>query len=311
MAERTITTGSKDDVVVDVSRCLRTRFSESGCSRCIDLCPHGAIILDGGLVVNPDLCSGCLLCTAVCPVGALEQKSDFSECLPQLSRAPDPVLGCVRTKEQASATVACLGGLSEEYLLALSHTLSGQLTLNLSLCQECPNGATIPLLLGRVAALAEAGLLPGTCQVLIAETPGEIRYHPPSVDRRTFFKSLRNSLFQGAATVLSTTHEQAERHTGYTEKRVPARKELLNRIMGLVPSDQRPLLGHRYEHHIVFSGTCTACHGCVAICPTGALLTDSPDAPPRFHTRNCTGCGLCAEFCLDDALTSSASTCAE
>src|SRR5512140_2953940 len=99
MAENGTVTSNRADLTVDASRCLRMRFSESSCRRCTDICPHGAVTLGSGLSLNPEQCRGCLLCTAVCPSGALEQNNDFSDCLAQLSRVPDPVLGCIRTKE--------------------------------------------------------------------------------------------------------------------------------------------------------------------------------------------------------------------
>lgn len=302
MADSRTVTGSRDDLAVDASRCLRMRFSESSCRLCINICPHGAVTLDGGLSLDPQRCRGCLLCTAVCPAGALEQGSDFSAHLAQLSKVPEPVLGCTRAGERANAAMACLGGLSGEHLLALCHAVAGRLTLNLSLCSDCPNSTMIPHLRQRLALLSASGLLEGGCRFVVAETAQQVHFRDESVDRRSFFKSFRNSLLKSAAVMLSSTDQRPERRREYALKRLPIRWELLNRTVERLPAELESLVLGRYGHSIAFSGNCTACQGCVAICPTGALLTDSPDVLPRFDRERCTGCALCAEFCLDGAL---------
>lgn len=302
MADTNTIIGSRDDLVTDVSRCLRMRYSESSCCHCVDSCPHGAVTLDGGLAINRELCRGCLLCTAVCPAGALEQHGNFDACLSQLSRVPEPVLGCPRTKACANVTMACLGGLSEEHLLALCHTVTGRLTLNLSACTDCPNSAIISPLRQRLTALSSSGLLENGCQIVIAEKVAQIDFRDESVNRRSFFASFRDSLFKSANAVLSPNDEPAERRTEYALKRLPARRKLLNRTVARLADEVKiPLLG-RYEHQISFSGSCTACQGCVAICPAGALSTNTPTDHPQFDPQRCTGCGLCVEFCLDGTL---------
>ena len=288
--------------MVDASRCLKMRYSESSCRHCVDICPHGAVSLDGFLAINPNHCSGCLLCTAVCPAGAVELSSDFSASLAQLSRVPEPVLGCIRNNAHSNASLACLGGLSEEHLLTLCHTLPGKLQLHLSACGECPNSAMIPHLRHRLEVLSVAGLMEGGCNIVLAESAQDINYHDESVDRRSFFKSFRNSLFQSAAVILSTTNEQSDRRTEYAGKRLPARRELLNRTRIKRSPELEALIQKHTDSCISFDDSCTKCQGCVAICPTGALQTELADALPIFNQHFCTGCGLCCEFCLDGAV---------
>jgi len=288
--------------VLDISRCLRMRFSESSCRHCVDICPHGVVTLDGGLTIHPDLCRGCLLCTAVCPVGALEQNNDFSACLAQLSRVPEPVLGCIRTKERSNAAVACLGGLSEEHLLELYHTQAGRLTLNLSLCGDCPNNPMISILRQRLEALAESRLSYSNCRIDLAEFAQDIHYRDESVDRRSFFKSFGNALFKSADLVLSSTNDQSDRCTEYAAKRLPFRRKLLNSTRNRLSPELEVRIRKRFDSCISFDETCTRCQGCVAICPTGALQTGLSEMAPVFDPLLCTGCGLCSEFCLDGAL---------
>lgn len=45
----------------------------SGCGTCVEVCPAGAIHLDGGFAqVNPERCTGCWACVQACPNGAIE-----------------------------------------------------------------------------------------------------------------------------------------------------------------------------------------------------------------------------------------------
>ena len=302
MADTGTVTGSRDDVAVDSSRCLRMRYSESSCRRCVDICPHNAMFMDGLLAINQNNCTGCLLCTTVCPVGALEQNSDFSVCLAQLARVPEPILGCHRTKEISNATMACLGGLSEEHLLNLRHSLAGTLTLNTSVCHDCPNSAMIVHLHQHIETLINNELLKDGCRFITAESAQDIKYRGEAVDRRSFFKSLRNSLFTGAAVIMTATGEQSEQHTPYGEKRQPKRRELLNLTRNKLSQELGVQIRKNFDSCVSFDENCTKCQGCVAICPTGALKTEVAEDPPIFEQLLCTGCGLCCEFCLDGAV---------
>jgi len=302
MAETRVVTGNRDDVRIDSSRCLRMRFSESSCRLCTATCPHGAVTLKGGLSIQSAHCRGCLLCTAVCPAGALEHNSDFAACLVQLSRVPQPILGCVRTQGCSNATVSCLAGLSAEHLLALCHTLPDQLTLNLSSCGDCPNNTALPRLHHDLTFLSESGLLDGGCRIIIADTAPELVYRAEALDRRSFFTSIRNSLFQSAAVMLSGSTQQPGKRNGYGEKRVPARRELLNRTRSRLSPEREARIRQHFDAYVSCDDSCTQCHGCVAICPTGALRSELPGTPPAFDRLLCTGCGLCREFCLDGAV---------
>lgn len=296
--------GSSDDLRMDPSRCSRMRFCESGCRRCLEICPRDAIALEGALSVDPQRCSGCLLCTAACPTGALEQGVDFHACLTRLSRVPDPVLGCSRTGDKANATVTCLGGLAEEHLVALSHTLSGKVTLNLTNCGDCPNGGMVSHLLERLHDLAEAALFDSNSRIVLAQTEADLTFTEEGVGRRGFFKAFRNSIFKSASVVLSSSAgERAETRLQYSSKRLPAGRSLLSELRkGIAPAMEKRIRNH-FDFQVSFNDGCTHCHGCVAICPTAALRTDQPERPPAFSDGLCTGCGLCEEFCLDGALS--------
>ena len=51
--------------------CAHSRSRLTGCHRCLDLCPTGAITPDGDHVqINAEVCAGCGQCAAACPTGA-------------------------------------------------------------------------------------------------------------------------------------------------------------------------------------------------------------------------------------------------
>jgi len=297
--------GNRDDLRIDSSRCLPIRFNESRCRRCVDICPHHAISIEGRLAINQENCSGCLLCTTVCPSGALEPNHEFNACLEELAKVSEPVLGCRRTSDSANAALPCLGGLSSEHLLALHHLLrlSGKtISLNLSKCSGCRNGSMLPVLQERLLNIAHEGLDSGGNRIEFVDIEGNVKVQHESINRRSFFTFIRSTLFQSAAAVIGGAAEKDWQYTGYAEKREPLRRVLLNRTINGLTTELQQLIHSCFDSRIVFLSTCTACQGCAAICPTGALLTQSREVHPHFFAESCSGCNLCVEFCLDGAL---------
>src|SRR6267143_116385 len=53
------------------SLCAHSRSSITGCTRCLDQCPTGAITPNGNsVVIDANVCAGCGSCASVCPTGA-------------------------------------------------------------------------------------------------------------------------------------------------------------------------------------------------------------------------------------------------
>lgn len=59
-------------VTYDGDLCAHSRNQQTGCTRCLDVCPASAIAPSGDQVeIDPVLCGGCGSCSAVCPSGAV------------------------------------------------------------------------------------------------------------------------------------------------------------------------------------------------------------------------------------------------
>ena len=58
-------------VLYDATLCAHGRSRKTGCTRCLDVCPTGAITPNGDHVaIDGYVCAGCGSCAAVCPTGA-------------------------------------------------------------------------------------------------------------------------------------------------------------------------------------------------------------------------------------------------
>lgn len=59
-------------VTLDEGLCAHARSQKTGCTRCLELCPTGAITPAGDHVaISAEICAGCGACAAVCPTGAV------------------------------------------------------------------------------------------------------------------------------------------------------------------------------------------------------------------------------------------------
>ena len=58
-------------VTFEAELCAHSRSRRTGCTRCLDVCPTGAIAPAGDVVaIDPFVCAGCGACAGVCPTGA-------------------------------------------------------------------------------------------------------------------------------------------------------------------------------------------------------------------------------------------------
>src|SRR3546814_16445327 len=62
--------------------CAHSRSRITGCTRCLELCPTGAIAPAGDHVaIDPHVCAGCGSCAAACPTGAAAYSLPSAEIL--------------------------------------------------------------------------------------------------------------------------------------------------------------------------------------------------------------------------------------
>jgi ferredoxin len=295
--------------------CAHSRSNIVGCTRCLDLCPTGAIAPAGDHVaIDAHICAGCGQCAAACPTGAA------SYALPPA----DTLLGKLRvlltTYRDAGGqqpivlvhddahgiplidALARHGDGLPANVLPLAVNEVTQVGLEAIAAGFAYGGSAMRLLLRgkprhditgltRTLALAEpilAGLGFGSGRVTTIETD----------DPDALGEALR-ALDAGEPTPrpASFLPDGAKRDV----MRLALRE--LQRAAP-VPVDVVPLpAGAPFGAVAINSEGCTLCLACVSACPTGAMR-DNPERPMlRFVEDACVQCGLCKATCPEKVIT--------
>lgn len=298
--------------------CAHSRSRITGCTRCLDVCPTGAIEPAGDHVaIDPHICAGCGSCAAVCPTGAA------AYALPPA----DALMRRLRT------------------LLTAFHKAGG--TAPVLLVHDDAHGAPLIDALARFGDGLPADVLPfpvnevtqvgpETIAAAFAYGASAVRFLVRDKPHHDIVALVRNaSRFDAVAEALGYGPEAGGRVVSLIETDDP---DALGDALALgargtpapVPSrfmpdgDVRSVLRFAVSelHHAAprpvdrvpldagapFGGlafktdACTLCHACVGACPTAALA-DDPDRPRlTFAESACVQCGLCAATCPEDAI---------
>ena len=295
--------------------CAHSRSQLTGCHRCLDLCPTGAITPDGDHVkIAAEICAGCGQCAAACPTGAasyaLPPADTLSRKLRAMLLAYDQAGGAqpvVLLHDGAHGTplinaLARHGDGLPANVLPLAVNEVTQVGLEIVVAAFAYGAANVRFLL-RAKPLHDPAGLSQTIAMgdAILSGLGFAGRRVSTIetdDPDTFGEALRG--IEPGATVQRPA----------TFKTVGKRRDLLR--FGLTelhriapaPTDVVALPeGAPLGAISVDVGGCTLCLSCVSVCPTGALL-DDPDRPAlKFVEDACVQCGLCKSTCPEKVIT--------
>lgn len=288
--------------------CAHSRSRRTGCTRCLDLCPTGAITPAGDhVVIDPFTCAGCGSCAGVCPTGAAAYASPGANALLQRlstllgtflragGEAPVLLVYEARHGDELIAWSARLGRGLPARVLPFAVGELAQLGLE-TLAGAFAYGASRALLLipprksGEMAGLRAsmgylAALLGGLGHdaarlgELSTDDPDELEAALWSLERRPPMQAASYLPMGGNRALMRLALDHLHAHAP-------------------VPADLVPLpAGAPFGSIQLDQEGCTLCLACVGACPTGALL-DNPDRPMlRFLEDACVQCGLCQSTC--------------
>ena len=302
-------------IQLDPLLCAHSRSGITGCTRCLDLCPTGAITPDGNAVaIDANVCAGCGSCASVCPTGAASYSLPGADALMRRLRA---LLQGYSKAGGHGATVLFHDGEHGDAVIDALARFGAGLPANV-----------LPVRVNEVTQLGPENIAAvfaygGTGVSLLTRARPK---HDLSGLRRAVEMSdtIVSALGFGASLVRIIETDDPDQLRGLLDASpagvatpkpagfVPrgAKRGVLEttfrelHLAAPAPVDVVPL-----QPGAPFGGVnldvegCTLCHACVTACPTHAL-SDNPDrAMLRFTESLCVQCGLCQATCPEDVIT--------
>jgi ferredoxin len=296
--------------------CAHSRSGQTGCTRCLSVCPTGAIAPAGDhVVIDPKICAGCGSCASVCPTGAASYALPPSENLLHTLRTllltyakaggrdgvvlfhdgdhGDPLIDALaRFSDGLPANVlpVRVNEVSQVGIEGIAAVFAYGGTGVRMLTRAKPKHDTEAL--GRAVDLASVvvgalGYGVGVVSAIPVDDPDDLRAALEAGPRGQ--PSPRPAGFLPLGTkrgLLELTFRELHRAAP-----IPSQAAI-----------PLPALAPFGRLEVDVQG-CTLCLACVGACPTGAL-SDNPEQPMlRFTEALCVQCGLCASTCPENVIS--------
>jgi len=289
-------------VAVEPLICAHSRAEQTGCTKCLDICPTGAISPAGEHVsVDPMICAGCGACAARCPSGAITYDAP----------PPDMILRRIQTLASAYRRA---GGTAPRLLVHDAGFGAEMIRLAARHGRGLP-ADVIPMEVGALAGFGHAEILAalasGFAEVSVLLSPTTERDAPdqeiPLAQAMAGGHPVR-LLDLADPDALCDALYGAEAPAPLAEPVLPmGSRRQVARLAARALSPGAEVLdlpaAAPYGAVVVDTDACTLCLSCVSLCPSGALL-DNEDLPQlRFQEDACLQCGLCANICPENAIT--------
>jgi len=299
----------------DSKLCAHSRSGVTGCTRCLNLCPAGAITPAGDHVaIDSNICAGCGQCAAACPTGAASYALPSEDALIRKLRAMllayreaggEQGVVLVHDEPHGAPLIDAMtrfgDGLPEQVLPFAVNEVT-QIGLE-SIAAAFAYGASAMRFLLRAKPRHDISGLRRTMELADPILTG-LGFGPDRIttietdDPDTLVSSLR-----AVPLMPHAPHPKSFRTVG-------DKKDVLRFALGELhrsaPASVDVIalpVGAPLGAVEIDAGGCTLCLSCVSACPTGALR-DDPERPVlRFVEDACVQCGLCQATCPEKVIT--------
>ena len=299
----------------DSKLCAHSRSGVTGCTRCLNLCPAGAITAAGDHVaIDSNICAGCGQCAAACPTGAASYALPSEDALIRKLRAMllayreaggEQGVVLVHDEPHGAPLIDAMtrfgDGLPEQVLPFAVNEVT-QIGLE-SIAAAFAYGASAMRFLLRAKPRHDISGLRRTIELADPILMG-LGFGPDRIatietdDPDTLVSSLRAVPLMPPAPHPKSFRTVGDKKgvlrfaLGELHRSAPASVDVIALPVGA------PLGAVEIN-----AGGCTLCLSCVSACPTGALR-DDPERPVlRFVEDACVQCGLCQATCPEKVIT--------
>src|SRR6201997_670102 len=299
----------------DPKLCAHSRSGVTGCTRCLNLCPAGAITQDGDHVaIDPNICAGCGQCAAACPTGAASYAFPPEDVLMRKLRTiliayrkaggEQPVV-LVHDEWHGAPLIDALAQFGDGlpvHVLPFALNEVTQIGLE-SVAAAFAYGASAMRFLLRARPRHDVSGLWRTMALADSILTG-LGFGP----HRTEAIETDDPEVLVAALRAIPCMTSAPRPASFSA--MGRKKDILRLALGELhraaptPVDTISLPpGAPVGAVEIAADGCTLCLSCVSVCPTGALR-DDPERPVlRFVEDACVQCGLCQATCPEKVIT--------
>lgn len=273
-----------------------TRRHASDCRLCAEACPKAALTpTQHSMTVDAEACIGCGLCVTACPVDAIrgvgQVQSEVARRISQADTVRCDVARLLAPESEGSFTdVPCLAAVAPD-TLAAGILSAGKVSLQRGPCAACPLGSSArvedTIEAARTVARATTGALVEIDVQEVSPPAGRRKRRSTRANRATPAIS-RRSLFR-----LGQLEPATEPARDATLQTLPRSANARQTLLASHPQPALPQLE--------VSQACTACGGCVSICPTDALTLE--DGALSVSPTACVACAECVRICPEQAIS--------
>jgi len=294
--------------------CAHSRSNIVACTRCVDICPTGALIsADEKIVVDAHVCAGCGSCAGTCPTGAITYQYSGTDGLHDRARA-------------LLDTYARAGG-ENPVLLIKDRDFGDEVISIIARSGSGLPANVLPFTVNEVTQIGLETLLAfgafGVSAIMMVANPRKA----DETDGLEFQINLANTIFEGLGygagrirllieqdpsaieEILSSTASLSQMPGKPFIVNGPKRSSLSAVLRTLhthapAPVDRLALpKGAPLGSVTIDAENCTLCLACVGACPTGALKSNPETPQLRFSMGACVQCGLCHKTCPEKVIT--------